>query len=108
MTPFQQALISASEGKLKTPTVSTASGNVNYFGYQLAVHKYNLSIMAAGMQCRGITFTQIKKYYGLKGRTAKDCLGQMDQLISTYKQALNGGYGDESIAETMNMNSRMN
>ena len=88
MTPFQQALISASEGKLKTPTVSTASGNVNYFGYQLAVHKYNLGIMAAGMQCRGITFTQIKKYYGLKGRTAKDCLGQMDQLISAYKQAL--------------------
>jgi hypothetical protein len=107
MTPFQQALISASEGKLKTPTVSTASGNVNYFGYQLAVHKYNLSIMAAGMQCRGITFTQIKKYYGLKGRTAKDCLDQMDQLISAYKQAFKG-YGDESIVETMNMNSRMN
>jgi hypothetical protein len=107
MTPFQQALISASEGKLKTPTVSTSTGNVDYFGYQLAVHKYNLSIMAAGMQCRGITFTQIKKYYGLKGRTAKDCLGQMDQLISAYKQALNG-YGDESVAETMDMNSRMN
>jgi hypothetical protein len=107
MTPFQQALISASEGKLKTPTVSTATGNVNYFGYQLAVHKYNLGIMAAGMQCRGITFTQIKKYYGLKGRTAKDCLDQMDQLISAYKQALKG-YGDESVAETMNMNSRMN
>jgi hypothetical protein len=107
MTPFQQALISASEGKLKTPTVSTASGNVNYFGYQLAVHKYNLSIMAAGMQCRGITFTQIKKYYGLKGRTAKDCLPQMVELMSAFKQALTG-YGDESVAETMDMNSRVN
>jgi hypothetical protein len=107
MTPFQQALLDHSDGKLKTPTVSTATGDINYFGYQLAVHKYNLSIMAAGMQCRGITFTQIKKYYGLKGRTAKDCLGQMDQLISAYKQALRG-YGDESVVETMDMNSRMN
>ena len=107
MTPFQQALIQASEGKLQTPTVSTANGNIDYFGYQLAVHKYNLGIMAAGMQCRGITFTQIKKYYGLKGRTAKDVLGQMDQLISAYKQALRG-YGDESVGEIMNMNSRLN
>jgi len=107
MTPFQQTLLDHSEGKLQVPTVSTAAGDISYFGYQLAVHKYNLSIMAAGMQCRGITFTQIKKYYGLKGRTAKDCLGQMDQLISAYKQALRG-YGDESPSEVMRMQSEVN
>jgi len=89
MTPFQQALLDHSEGKLQVPTVGTASGNINYFGYQLAVHKYNLGIMAAGMKCRGITFTQIKKYYGLTGRTAKDCLPQMEQLLTNYKAALN-------------------
>ena len=107
MTPFQQALLDHSDGKLQVPTVSTATGDINYFGYQLAVHKYNLSIMAAGMQCRGITFTQIKKYYGLKGRTAKDCLGQMDQLISNYKQALKG-YGDESVSEVIRMQDEIN
>ena len=107
MTPFQQALIQVSEGKLKVPTVSNASGNFNYFGYQLAVHKYNLGIMAAGMQCRGITFTQIKKYYGLKGRTAKDVLPQMDQLMDNYKQALRG-YGDESVGEVMRMQAEVN
>jgi len=107
MTPFQQALLDHSDGKLQVPTVSTAAGDINYFGYQLAVHKYNLSIMAARMQCRGITFTQIKKYYGLKGRTAKDCLGQMDQLISAYNQALRG-YGDESPSEVMQMQSEVN
>jgi hypothetical protein len=88
MTQFQQALIAASEGKLQTPTVSNTNGNIDYFGYQLAVHKYNLSIMALGMKCRGITFTQIKKYYGFKGRTAKDCLQQMEQLLINYKQLL--------------------
>lgn len=107
MTPFQQALIQASEDKLQTPTVGTSTGNIDYFGYQLAVHKYNLGIMAAGMQCRGITFTQIKKYYGLKGRTAKDCLPQMDQLMSAYKQALRG-YGDESVDEVMRMQDEVN
>jgi len=88
MTQFQQALIAASEGKLQTPTVSNANGNIDYFGYQLAVHKYNLSLMALGMKCRGITFTQIKKYYGFKGRTAKECLPQMEQLLINYKQLL--------------------
>lgn len=107
MTPFQQALLDHSEGKLQTPTVGTASGNIDYFGYQLAVHKYNLSIMAMGMKCRGITFTQIKNYYGLIGRTAKDCLGQMDQLMGAYKQALKG-YGDENPSEVMRMYSEVN
>ena len=107
MTPFQQALIQASEGKIQTPTVGTSTGNSAYFGYQLAVHKSNLGIMAAGMQCRGITFTQIKKYYGFKGRTAKDCLPQMDQLMSAYKQALRG-YGDESVDEVMRMQAEVN
>lgn len=88
MTQFQQALIAASEGKLHTPTVSNSEGNIDYFSYQLAVHKYNLRIMALGMKCRGITFTQIKKYYGFKGRTAKDCVPQMEQLMDNYKQLI--------------------
>jgi hypothetical protein len=88
MTPFQQAVMQAQAGELQTPTVSTSNGNINYFGYQLAVHKYNLSIMAAGMTCRGITFTQIKKYYGLKGRTAKECVPQLVQIMDAFKQAL--------------------
>jgi hypothetical protein len=90
MTPFQQALIQASEGKLQTPTVSTSDGNINYFGYQLAVHKYNLSLMAVGIQSRGIKLKDIKNYYGLKGRTAADCLSQFVQLMEAYKVALKG------------------
>ena len=88
MTPFQQAVQSVVNGTLQVPSVSTTNGNINYFGYQLAVHKYNLGIMSAGMTCRGITFTQIKKYYGLKGRTAKECLPQLAQIMESFKQAL--------------------
>ena len=88
MTPFQQALQAAVNGTLKTPSVSTSEGNIDYFGYQLAVHKYNLRIIALGMKCRGITFTQIKKYYGLKGRTAKECLPMFETIIEKYKAQL--------------------
>ena len=88
MTPFEQAIQQVQSGELKAPTVSTANGNINYFGYQLAVHKMNLSLMAKGIGSRGITFTQIKKYYGLKGRTAKDCLPQLVKMVDEYKQAL--------------------
>lgn len=88
MTPFQQAVLAAAEGKLKTPTVSSSEGNINYFGYQLAVHKYNLRLMAIGMKCRGITFTQIKKYYGLKGRTAADCVPQLIHIMNEFEKAL--------------------
>ena len=88
MTQFEIAQEQVKQGTLQAPSVSTSNGSIDYFGYQLAVHKFNLSIMAKGMTCRGITFTQIKKYYGLKGRSAKDCLGQFEQIMADYQQKL--------------------
>ncbi len=87
-TPFQLAQDAVAAGNLKTPSVSmgTESGvkNINYFGYQLAVHHFNLKLMAKGLGFRGIKFTQIKKYYGLKGRTAADCLAQYETIMNEY------------------------
>lgn len=90
-TPFEQALEAARAGKLQTPTVSTTKGNIDYFGYQLAVHHFNLKLMAKGLSFRGITFTQLKKYYGLKGRSAKECLPQFEKIYNDYKLTLNPG-----------------
>ena len=84
-TPFEQAVEQARLGQLKLPSVSMSNKSIDYFAYQLAVHKFNLSIMASGMTCRGIKFTDIKKYYGLKGRSAKDCLPDMIAIIEFYK-----------------------
>jgi hypothetical protein len=86
MTQFEQAQKDVKEQNLKTPNVSIGEKQVDYFSYQLSVHKFNLSIMASGMSCRGIKFTDIKKYYGLKGRTAKDCLPQFLEIIENYKK----------------------
>ena len=89
MTPFEQAQEQVRNGELKAPRVSNNQGSINYFGYQLSVHHFNLKVMASGMKFRGIKFTDLKKYYGLKGRTAKDCLPQYEQIMSEYKQSLN-------------------
>jgi hypothetical protein len=85
MTPFEQAVLQVEAGKLETPTVSTSKGNIDYFGYQLAVHKFNLSIMSKGMSCRGVKLRDLKNYYGLKGRTAADCLPQFEALVERYQ-----------------------
>ena len=85
MTQFEQALQAAQEGTLITPTVSTPNGNVNYFGYQLAVHHFNLKLMAKGLSCRGVKLKDLKQYYGLKGKSAADCLAQFEVIVANYK-----------------------
>jgi hypothetical protein len=90
MTPFETAIQQAKAGKLQTPTVSTSNGNVDYFGYQLAVHKFNLSLMAKGIQSRGVKLRDLKQYYGLKGRTAADCLPQFLMMVEGYKLQFQG------------------
>jgi len=88
MTQFEQAQEQVKQGTLNTPSVQANGKQVDYFVYQLAVHIYNLKIMGAGMTCRGIKFSQIKKYYGLKGRSAKDCVPQLEQIFTEYKEKL--------------------
>lgn len=85
MTPFQQAVLQVEAGDLKAPSVTYGSKAIDYFSYQLATHKFNLSLMAKGMQCRGIKLKDLKWYYGLKGRTAADCLSQFLKLIEDFQ-----------------------
>lgn len=60
-------------GTVKAPKVMVGNGEIEFTKYHLAVHKYNLGIMKAGMTCRGIKLKDLKIYYGLKGKSAKDC-----------------------------------
>ena len=84
MTPFQQAVLNVQAGKQNVPTVSTSEGTINYFNYQLAVHKYYLSLMSKGIQNRQVKLKDLKYYYGLKGKTAADCLPQLIQLMEHF------------------------
>ena len=84
MTQFEIALAQVKEGNLQTPSVSVGSKEIDYFAYQVATHYFNLKVMASGLKFRGITFKQIKDYYGLKGRSAADCLPQMEAIRNRF------------------------
>jgi hypothetical protein len=89
-TQFEIAQEQVKLGKLQTPSVSTSEGNIDYFGYQLAVHKYQVSLMSKGIKpTRNWSMKPIKEYYGLKGRTAGDCLPQLLSIIDEYTKGLN-------------------
>ena len=84
MTQFEKAVQAVENGNLHTPSVTYGTDKVDYFGYQLAVHLYNLRILATGMKMRGVKFTDIKKYYGLKGRSAKECVPEFQSLMDNF------------------------
>ena len=86
MTQFQQSMLATENGTKQVPTVVFEGKEIPYAGYQLAVHIYALKIMALGMKMRGVTFTQIKKYYGLSGRSAKECVPQLQAIQELYRK----------------------
>lgn len=86
MTQFQQTMLATENGTMQVPTVHTEGGTIPFAGYQLAVHIYALKIMALGMKMRGVTFSQIKKYYGLSGKSAKECLPQLEAIQQKYRE----------------------
>lgn len=84
MTQFEEAVKKVFTEQLKTPNVSANGRPVPYFKYQLSVHHFNMKLMAKGMTFKGIKFSDIKRYYGLKGRSAKDCLPQFEEVMNKY------------------------
>jgi len=83
-TPFEKAVESVFNGTAQAPKVVYGGGQIPYFKYQLAVHHFNLKIMSRGMKCRGIALKDLKTYYGLKGRSASDCLVQFEEVMNNY------------------------
>jgi hypothetical protein len=86
MTQFQQSMLATEEGSQRVPTVIYEGKEIPFAGYQLAVHIYALKIMALGMKMRGVTFTQIKKYYGLRGKSAKECVPELQKIQKIYSE----------------------
>jgi hypothetical protein len=85
-TQFQQAVASAKQGNLQTPKVMVGDKEVDYFGYQLNVHIFNMKILAKGMLFKGITAKQIKDYYGLKSKRNADALKELEKIQEEYKK----------------------
>ena len=86
MTQFQQSMLAVEEGQQHVPTVIFGDKEIPFHGYQLAAHIYALRIMAAGMKMKGITFRQIKTYYGLRGSSSKECLAELQKIQKIYSE----------------------
>jgi hypothetical protein len=88
MTKFEQVLQQFRNGELRTPSVSMGNKKIDYFGYQLATHRYNLKILSLGLKFKGIKLKDLKDYYGLKGKTAAECIPEFEKIMADYKAEL--------------------
>jgi len=84
LTPFQQAVMQVQEGTLKAPSVNYGTKEINYFSYQINVHHYYLKLMAVGIGNKQVKLKDLKNYYGLKGKTAKDVLTDFEANIYNH------------------------
>ena len=84
LTPFQQAIMSVQNGTLETHSVNYGSKEINYFAYQISVHHFYLKLMAKGIGNKQVKLKDLKNYYGLKGKTAKDVLGDFEINIYNH------------------------
>jgi hypothetical protein len=84
MTPFELAILSVSAGETKVPSVNFAGKDVNYFLYQLATSKMAISLLSKGIKMtrHAPPLKYYKQYYGFKGKTASDCLVEIEALIA--------------------------
>ena len=84
-TPFWMAVDKAFKGDLRTPEVSYAGKKIDYFGYQLATSKYQISLYSKGIKpTRHFKITDFKWYYGLKGNNEK-LLEQFEEVRTAYE-----------------------
>ena len=84
LTPFQQAVLQVQEGTLKAPSVNYGTKEINYFKYQISVHYYYLKLMAVGIGNKQVKLKDLKNYYGIKGKTAKDVLADFEINIYNH------------------------
>lgn len=87
-TKFELAQEQVKNGTLTAPEVSYGAKKIDYFGYQLATHKFQLGILKSGMSMRGVKLRDLKDYYGLTGKSASDCYDQFTVIFDNYTAKL--------------------
>ena len=85
MTQFEKAVTEFKAGNLQTPNVSYEGKQIDPFKFQLANHRFTFRMLMAGMKMKNIRLKDLKEYYGLKGKTAKDCFEQFEAIYLGYR-----------------------
>lgn len=86
MTHFEKDLKRYVEGTAKFPRISAESGEIPFPLYQITVHIGQCKLYAKKIvPFRGFKLKPIKEYYGLKSKTSKQCVVELQKI---YKQVL--------------------
>ena len=84
LTPFETVKQQLADGTRKAPIITGPNGPINPIVYELATHKFYLSLMVKGMQNRQVKLSDLKKFYGLKGRTAADIYPAFMEIFNAH------------------------
>jgi len=88
MTQFEKAMEAVENGTLQAPSVHMNGGTLGYVGVQLCSHEFYMKVFARGMTARQINLKTLKEYYGLKKRSAKDCLVEFQKIKDAYEEKM--------------------
>jgi hypothetical protein len=87
-TKFELALEQYKAGTLKAPTTIVNNTEMDYFAFQLISHHFYAKLFAKGITARQMNLKQMKDYYGLKSKSAKDCLIEFESIKDKYLESL--------------------
>jgi hypothetical protein len=79
-TEFEKAVDMWKRGEMQIPSVNYDGKELNYFEYALNIHVAQCRAMSKGLQFKAIKLRDLKNYYGVKGRSAKDLLPKLEQI----------------------------
>ncbi len=85
-TPFQQQIEDFDNCKKQPPSVNYQGKDIPFVFYQVNVHYMQIKLMAQGIHFRGIQLKDFKSFYGLKGRTIKQCKEELEEISKTVNQ----------------------
>ena len=87
VTPFWAAVKQVKQGEATAPKVVMGGGEIDYFGYQLSVAKFELSLNAKGIKPRRHwKVSDLKNYYGLTGK-GEQLVEQIKEIMEMYRYA---------------------
>lgn len=95
-TPFLQIIEAVENGTKKVPSVNYQGTEVDYLYYQIVSHVQALKLMSVGLKYKAFKLKDLKNYYGLAGRTASDCLTELQDLKEYYKHRMANRLTDEA------------
>jgi len=85
-TPFEKAVAAAIDGTLQAPVIIRGAAQLDPLRFQLAMHKGLLRLAALGIKMKAYRLSDIKVYYGYKGRSAAEVLKEHLSLMEDFEE----------------------